>query len=80
MARLKSRCRLNTPLMILLMVEEIIMKTIQVTLPEELHHRCKTLAAESRTRLKELFVAAIEAYTLRLEARPKSTPKKRGSR
>ncbi len=57
------------------------MKTIQVTLPEELHHRCKTLALESRTRLKELFVAAIEAYASRIEARTsKAAPRKRGSR
>lgn len=57
------------------------MKTIQVTLLEELHARCKTLASARRTPLKEFFVAAIEAYASRVEARTsKSTPKKRGSR
>lgn len=63
--------------------EMIIMKTIQITLPDELHQRCKALAVHRRSSLKDLVVAAIEAHALRLAGTPKTSttaPKKRGSR
>ncbi len=63
--------------------EMIIMRTFQITLPDELHQRCKALAVHHRSSLKDLVVAAIAAYALRLERVPKTstaTPKKGGSR
>jgi len=59
----------------------IIMKTIQITLPDDLHQRLKALALSKRTTMKQLVLDAIEAHVERMEAvTPESLTKKGGSR
>ncbi len=66
----------DTSLMIAITVKDIIMKTIQITLLDELHQRAKELALQNRTTLKQFVVDAIEAHVVRMEA---MTPKPRAS-
>lgn len=44
------------------MIEEIIMKTIQITLPPDLHRDAKALAARLGVPMKELVYAAIATH------------------
>jgi hypothetical protein len=48
--------------------EVIIMKTIQITLIDELHQRSKAAALANRLTLKQFIADAIEAHVVRLEA------------
>jgi hypothetical protein len=62
--------------------EIIIMKTIQITLPDDLHQRLKVLALSSLMTMKDVVLDAIEAHVVRMAAvTPESpTAKKGGSR
>ena len=44
------------------------MKTIQITVIDDLHQRSKELALQTRTTLKQFIVDAIEAHVLRVAA------------
>ena len=53
--------RLNSSLMNMIMVEVIIMKTINITVSDDTHQRAKALAVANRTTLKQFYLDAIEA-------------------
>jgi predicted DNA-binding protein len=59
--------------------ETIIMTTIQITLPDDLHHRPKLLATANRTTMKQLVLDAIEAHVERMDTAMTKRSAKKGA-